>query len=120
MLEVFCETLLARFGLIENVRGLDRSVAEAAHAITYAAPQVMVDELHVVRQELINKLGKDFEVDSMTNNKAVVNERLMQKLSVQAPDPKLVVQYLKEIARAYHITWGEPASGDLGVQFFCV
>ncbi|KAJ3106320.1 hypothetical protein HDU97_006518 [Phlyctochytrium planicorne] len=105
ILELYCEMLLARFGLLEEMRHCDPSIAEAVNTIIYAAPRCDVKELLQVRDQLIMKFGKDFGVAAIENINDVVNSRIVHKLRVQTPDPLLVDQYLKTIATSFKIEW---------------
>ncbi|KAJ1540712.1 Vacuolar protein sorting-associated protein ist1 [Cladochytrium tenue] len=102
ILELYCETLLARFGLLEQMRYCDQSIAEAVNTIIYAAPRCEVKELGQVQAQLFAKFGKDFGMAALANENDVVNSRLVHKLRIQAPDPLLIDQYLVTIARAYN------------------
>jgi vacuolar protein sorting-associated protein IST1 len=45
LLELYTETLLARFGLLESMRYCEPGIAEAVNTIIYAAPRVDLPEL---------------------------------------------------------------------------
>ncbi|KAJ3206578.1 hypothetical protein HDU67_008085 [Dinochytrium kinnereticum] len=105
ILELYCEMLLARFGLLEEMRHCDPSIAEAVNTIIYAAPRCEVKELLQVRDQFIGKFGKDFGLAAIENINDVVNSRIVHKLRVQTPDPLLVDQYLKTIAKAFNVEW---------------
>jgi len=91
IIELYCEMLLARFGMIEQMkyvaqrrsrggppqhgstfspvascgslvgRDLDPSIEEAVFSLCYAAPRVEVPELANVRDQLLAKYGKQME-----------------------------------------------------------
>lgn len=48
LLELYCELLLARFGLIESSRECDPGIAEAVCTVIYAAPKSEARELSAV------------------------------------------------------------------------
>ena len=48
MLELYSELLLARFGLLEQMKHCDQSIAEAVNTIIYAAPRCEIKELSQV------------------------------------------------------------------------
>ncbi|KAI9005607.1 regulator of Vps4 activity in the MVB pathway-domain-containing protein [Hyaloraphidium curvatum] len=112
ILELHCELLLARFGLLEQMKNCDPAIAEAVNTIIYAAPRTEVKELSLARDQLIAKFGREFALAAMENRNEVVNSRIIQKLKVQTPDPILVDQYLKEIANAYNVAW----NGSIGTD----
>ncbi|KAI9004111.1 regulator of Vps4 activity in the MVB pathway-domain-containing protein [Gaertneriomyces semiglobifer] len=105
VLDILCELLLARWGLLESLKHCDQAVAEAVNTIIYAAPRVEVKELQVVRDQLIRKFGSEFATAAMENQNDVVNQRLIDKLRVQTPRPSLVNEYLMEIAMDAKIKW---------------
>ncbi|ORZ34923.1 regulator of Vps4 activity in the MVB pathway-domain-containing protein [Catenaria anguillulae PL171] len=111
VLELYCELLLARFGLIESMSQCDAQLVEAVHTLMYAAPRSEVKELHQVKDLLTLKYGRDFAQSAVENRADAVNRRVIQKLKVQTPERSLVNLYLKEIAKAYNVKW-EPEEDD--------
>jgi len=105
MVEIFCEMLLARFGLIEQSKTCDESISEAACSIIYASALCDVPELPIVKELLGAKYGKEFVQNALHNKNNVVQERLIQKLKIKVPDPKLANRYLTEIAKNYNVAW---------------
>ena len=121
ILELYCELLLARAGLLDsssssssgtanananaNNKECDPGLEEAVRSIIYAAPRTEIKELHQVRQLLVEKFGKDFALDSMDDRDGKVSERVKKKLSVTVPERALVEGYLKEVARSYGVDW---------------
>ncbi|KAJ1500360.1 hypothetical protein HMI55_003929 [Coelomomyces lativittatus] len=105
LLEVFCELLLARFGLIETMPMCDSVIKEAVASLIYASPRCDLKELHQVRELLSLKYGKEFTSSAINNLELYVNEKIVQKLKIDTPSPTLVSQYLIEIARAYQVPW---------------
>ena len=114
ILELYCELLLARIGLLE-VKECDAGLEEAIKSIIYAAPRTDIKELQQARQLLVEKYGKDFALEAIENTDGKVAERVVKKLRVEPPDPQLVTLYLKEIARTYGVAWpkGEETPGVL-------
>ncbi|KDE03217.1 hypothetical protein MVLG_06274 [Microbotryum lychnidis-dioicae p1A1 Lamole] len=105
MLELYCELLLARFGLLEQVKEIDSGVSEAVIGIIHAAPRTELKELHLLRNMLMAKGGRDFAIACMDNTDNCVPERITSKLIVATPPPELVDLYLYEISKAYSIDW---------------
>ncbi|KAJ3084235.1 hypothetical protein HDU99_002419 [Rhizoclosmatium hyalinum] len=101
IIELYCETLLARFGLLEQMTLCDKSIEEAVNTIIYSASRV----------DLAYKFGREFEMGALENANECVNSRVeyipmvVHKLSVKGPDTILVDQYLKAIANAYNVQW---------------
>ena len=62
LLEMFCDLLLARFGLIQQMKTLDEGLAEAISSIIWVAPRLQSDvqELKIVSDQLAAKYGKPY------------------------------------------------------------
>ncbi|KAI2637236.1 DUF292-domain-containing protein [Hypomontagnella submonticulosa] len=112
ILELYCELLLARAGLLEGLT-CDPGLEEAVKTIIYAAPKTEIKELQQVRALLAEKYGKEFVLAAMENTDQKVSEKVIKKLSVTPPREELVQGYLEEIARAYGVDWPKRAK-DLG------
>ncbi len=113
VLELYCELLLARAGLLEATP-CDPGLEEAVQSILYAAPKTEIKELQVMRGLLAEKFGKDFVLRAMENSDGRVSERVVRKLNVQPPKDELVQGYLEEIAKAYGVDWPPGRKEDLG------
>ncbi|GAA5868420.1 hypothetical protein JCM1840_006988 [Sporobolomyces johnsonii] len=105
VLELYCELLLARFGLLETVKEIDPGVNEAVAGIIHAAPRTELKELHVLREMLMSKGGRDYSIACIDNVDGIVPERVTAKLVVSAPPQELIDLYLYEIAKAYSVDW---------------
>ncbi|XP_066290240.1 IST1 homolog isoform X10 [Branchiostoma lanceolatum] len=105
LIEMYCDLLLARFGLIESMKTVEQGLQEAVSTLIWAAPRMSteVQELKVVSDQLCAKYGKEFGKLCRSNEIASVNERLMHKMSEQAPPRILVERYLIEIAKANNV-----------------
>ncbi|KAI1126113.1 regulator of Vps4 activity in the MVB pathway-domain-containing protein [Nemania abortiva] len=112
ILELYCELLLARAGLLESPT-CDPGLEEAVKSIIYAAPKTEIKELQQVRLLLGERFGKEFVLAAMENSDGVVSEKVVKKLSVTPPKPELVQGYLEEIAKAYGVDWPR-GSRELG------
>jgi len=104
LLEMFCELLLARFGIIQQMKELDDGIAEAVTSIFWAAPRVSheISEFKVISEQLQQKYGKQFAEAARMNQLSEpsrASPKLLQKLSVTAPSKLLVEKYLVEIAK---------------------
>lgn len=109
LMELYAETLLARFALLDMpTREPDLSILPALTAIIHAAPRTELKELHILREMLMAKYGREFAQDVMDNKDSCVPDRVMAKLLVEAPDPKLVDLYIYEICRAYDVPFSSP------------
>ncbi|KAI1377618.1 DUF292-domain-containing protein [Hypoxylon crocopeplum] len=112
ILELYCELLLARAGLLEG-QTCDPGLEEAVKSVIYAAPKTEIKELQQVRALLAEKYGKEFVLSAMENSDQKVSPKVIKKLSVTPPREELVQGYLEEIARAYGVDWPKRPK-DLG------
>ncbi len=105
ILELYCELLTARAGLLEQ-KECDPGLEEAVKSIIFAAPKVEgVKELGIVRGLLAEKYGKEFTLEAVENRDGKVAERVASRLRVEPPSKELVEAYLSTIAEAYGIDW---------------
>lgn len=117
LMELYAETLLARFALLDMpTREPDISIMPALTSIIHAAPRTELKELHVLREMLMAKFGREFAQDVMDNKDSCVPERVMAKLLVEAPDPKLVDLYIFEICKAYDVPFSSPHLPETEVE----
>ncbi|KAL5594621.1 hypothetical protein BROUX41_001540 [Berkeleyomyces rouxiae] len=119
LLELYCELLLARAGLLEGSGPCDAGLEEAVHSLIYAAPKTEIKELHTVRALLAERFGKDFLLAATTNSAGRVSPNVVKKLQVTPPREELVQGYLEEIAKAYGVPWPNmppeaPSDGESG------
>ena len=59
VLEMYCDLLLARFGLIQQMKGLDDGLAEAISSLIWVAPRLQVS---LRNGEKVNLIGLTFAV----------------------------------------------------------
>ena len=105
ILELYCELLIARAGLME-AKECDAGLEEAVKSIIHAAPKIEgVKELSVVRSLLAEKYGKEFTMQAMENSDGKISARVMDRLKVEPPPRELVDAYLSTIAEAYNVDW---------------
>ncbi|XP_069073051.1 IST1 homolog [Pleurodeles waltl] len=106
ILELYCDLLLARYGLILSMKELDPGLAEAISSLIWAAPRMLeVSELSVVSKQLCAKYSKEYGVLCRTNQIGTIGSQLMNKLSTKPPPRILVEQYLIEIAKSYNVPY---------------
>ncbi|KAK6515703.1 hypothetical protein TWF281_004294 [Arthrobotrys megalospora] len=111
ILELYCELLLARIGLME-AKDVDPGLEEAIQSVIYAAPRTDVKELQTVRGLLMEKYGKIYAQNAIENAEGKVAERVTKKLRVEPPSPDLVELYMQEIAKAYHVHYPLDTPGE--------
>ncbi|KIJ22185.1 hypothetical protein PAXINDRAFT_6304, partial [Paxillus involutus ATCC 200175] len=106
LLELYCELLIARFGLVDqNTREPDPGINEGVCAVIHAAQRTEVKELHVLRELLMHKYGREFSAAVIENRGGCVSDRVVKKLVIETPSAQLVDGYLTEIANAYGVKW---------------
>lgn len=106
ILELYCDLLLARYGMIVNMKELDPGLAEAVSSLIWAAPRMLeVSELRVISKQLCAKYSKEYGVLCRTNQIGTIGSQLMNKLSTKPPPRILVEQYLIEIAKSYNVPY---------------
>ncbi|CAB4014385.1 IST1 homolog isoform X1 [Paramuricea clavata] len=115
LLELYCDLLLARFGLIETMKHCDEGLVESVSTLIWAAPRLQSDvqELRLISEQFGQKYGKPFAEEAARNTNKTVNEKLINKLSPNAPPKALVERYLIEIARNYNVPY-EPDPSAMG------
>jgi vacuolar protein sorting-associated protein IST1 len=111
ILELYCELLLARIGMMES-KECDPGLEEAVKSIMYAAPRIDVKEVLQIRLLLAEKYGKEFALEATENSDGKVAEKVVKKLSVTPPAQTLIDGYLGEIARTYGVNWPKKPLGD--------
>lgn len=105
---MFCDLILARFGLVTQLKELDDGIAEAVSSIIWVAPRLQADvgELKIISDMLTSKYGKPYaDACRASVHPANVSEKLQHKMSIQAPPKLLVEKYLIEIAKIYNIDY---------------
>ncbi|XP_036131692.1 IST1 homolog isoform X4 [Molossus molossus] len=77
ILELYCDLLLARFGLIQSMKELDSGLAESVSTLIWAAPRLQseVAELKIVADQLCAKYSKEYGKLCRTNQIGTVNDR---------------------------------------------
>ncbi|XP_039965194.1 IST1 homolog isoform X3 [Bactrocera neohumeralis] len=108
IIEMYCDLVLARFGLITQMKELDDGIAEAVSSLVWVCPRLQSDvaELKVISDIFITKYGPQFAEHSRTaTGEHHVSGKLMNKLQLQAPPKLLVEKYLIEIAKNYNIEY---------------
>jgi len=111
LLELHCELIIARFGLLDQqAKDPDPRIQESICSIIHAAPRTELKELNALREMLMHKYGREFSLGVMENRDNCVSERVMKKLALSTPSPELVDAYLFEIAKGYGVSWSPPTA----------
>lgn len=100
---------------------MDTALDEAAVVIFYAWHRFPHElrELTMLRTMLGERYGKEFMALAQDNkiDSAKVPDRLLKGLRVRPPGPELVESYLREIAKAYGISWPDEELGDAPPEY---
>lgn len=113
-LELYCELLSARVGLLDS-KVCDPGLVEAVLVVIYAAPHTDIKELGTIRELLVHKFGPEFAASARDNEDGVVPKKVVERCEIKAPEERLVTLYLVEIAKAYGAPYSkliEAASDD--------
>ncbi|KAJ0179727.1 hypothetical protein K1T71_004318 [Dendrolimus kikuchii] len=107
IVEMYCDLILARFGLVTQMKELDEGLAEAISTLIWVAPRMHTDvqELKVISDLLTAKYGKIYADACRNENVNTISEKLKHKLSVQSPPKILIERYLIEIAKNYNVEY---------------
>lgn len=107
IVEMYCDLLLARFGLITNMKDLDDGIAEAVSSLIWVAPRLQSDcaELKIISDLLTAKYGVPYAEQCRAESVESLNDRLKHKLSIASPPKILVEKYLIEIAHSFKVPY---------------
>uniref|UniRef100_A0A2M4AA75 IST1 homolog n=1 Tax=Anopheles triannulatus TaxID=58253 RepID=A0A2M4AA75_9DIPT len=108
IVEMYCDLLLARFGMVTQMKELDEGIEEAVSSIIWVAPRLQADvqELKICSDIFTMKYGKQYaEQVRAAIPPHRVSDKLMHKLAIQAPARLLVEKYLIEIASIFNVDY---------------
>lgn len=105
MIEMFCDLLIARFGLLQTMKEMDPGLEECIATLIYCTPRLQSDipELKIVCDQLTLKYKKEFADYCLSNKLNNVNEKVLHRLAATPPPKILVERYLIEIARSHNV-----------------
>jgi len=93
-------------------RECDPDLLTPTKSLLYAAGRIEAPELDRVLEQLQLKYGKAFVDVSSDAGKALVDPRLIVKLSMRSPDIQMANRYMAAIAEAFNVDWA-PAESPL-------
>ncbi|XP_039749321.1 IST1 homolog isoform X2 [Pararge aegeria] len=107
IVEMYCDLILARFGLVTQMKELDEGLGEAISSLIWVAPRMHTDvqELKIISDLLTVKYGKVYADACRSESVNTISEKLRHKISVQSPPKILVEKYLIEIAKNYNVEY---------------
>ncbi|PRD20705.1 UNVERIFIED_CONTAM: IST1-like protein [Trichonephila clavipes] len=105
IVEMFCEQLLAKYGLFEQMKELDSDLEECVSSLIWVSPylQPEVPELKSIFKQLTAKYGSYYTKTALKNEQETVNPELMERIKVVTPSEKKVQKYLRNIAERYDV-----------------
>ncbi|KAI6040636.1 regulator of Vps4 activity in the MVB pathway-domain-containing protein [Pisolithus marmoratus] len=115
VLEMCVCVVLERMAELENVGKQPSPVAiEAASTIVYAAPSTESKDLNLVRDVLVQRLGRTFTHSAVTNSKKTVAKQVLDIVASPTPTAAQMDAYLVKIADTYNVRWTpEPRRHDI-------
>jgi vacuolar protein sorting-associated protein IST1 len=102
-LELYCELLLARIGMITDPNKVtcDANIIDAVQSIIYSAQYTELKEMVQLKELFIYKYGIEFGKVSVDNSDNHVPEKIVKRCEIEVPSENLVNLYLCEISKAY-------------------
>lgn len=108
IVEMYCDLILARFGLVTQMKEIDEGIEEAVSSVVWVAPRLQADvqELKICADVFTIKYGKQWaESVRAAIPPHKVSDKLMHKMAIQAPPKLLVEKYLIEIAKIFNVDY---------------
>lgn len=107
IVEMYCDLVLARFGLVTQMKELDEGLSEAISSLIWVAPRMHTDvqELKIISDLLTAKYGKIYADACRNESVNSISDKLKHKLSIQSPPKILIERYLIEIAKNYNVEY---------------
>lgn len=86
---------------------MDLGLYECVSSLLWVAPRLESEcnEFGIIARELEKKYGKEFAKMCRSGKTEKINERLMIKMSEQAPGDLLIEKYLVEIAKSHNVSY---------------
>ena len=105
IIELLCELLHERVKYISSNEECPSDIKEAVFTLIWSANKIDISELEAIKSQFGWKYGSKFVKLAEDNVDNIVNERIVNKLSVKPPSADIVISYLKEIAKEYNLNW---------------
>ena len=79
LVEMYCDLLITRFGLIEQVKTLDDGLAEAVSSLLWVTPRLQTDisEMKIISDLLTQKYGKQYAQAARDCTLSTISEKLV-------------------------------------------
>lgn len=105
ILQLECELLHERIKLIDYCKTCPPDLVSVVSTLIWASHRVDIPELALIRKQFVAKYGKMFEENAMRNYDGILNERVVNKLSVEPPPAYMVQRYLEKICEQNNVEW---------------
>ena len=105
MIQLFCDLLLERIRIITHDKTCPNDLLGPVSTLIWCSERVEIDEFIPVKNQFYYKYGSTFVQEAQSNSNYMVNDEVIKKLSIRPPTAYLVQEYLKEIAKEYHVDW---------------
>merc|ERR1712113_883249 len=105
ILQLSCELLAERAKLIGSTKECPPDLVSSISTIIWAADRVEIPELSTVKKQFLEKYGKKFEGNALSNVGGILNQRVVSKISLEPPSAHLVNGYLMQICEQFDVDW---------------
>lgn len=119
VLDLMCELLKSRIDLIARERECPPDARESVHTLIWAGARTDVDELKVVRQQLLYKYPEPFCLPALKGEgpDCAVNADVRDRLLLAAPTREACIEALTRIAEAAKVPFDpKDMAGKLNLQ----
>ncbi|GFS42221.1 IST1 homolog [Nephila pilipes] len=105
IVEMFCEQILEKYGLFEQMKQLDPDLIEPVSSLIWVSPYLRpeVPELKDIFKQLTMKYGSNYSKATLKNEQQTVNPELMERIKLFASSENKVQEYLRSIAKKYDV-----------------
>ncbi|XP_073515384.1 IST1 homolog [Phyllobates terribilis] len=116
MVQIFCDTLYKKIGLIQSMESLDPTLSEAVSTVIWAAPhlETEVPELKKVVQQLCLRYSKEYGNLCRVNNLKTVNPKVIELLTAEKTSIVVINRHLANIAKEFGIDKVDFTYGSTG------
>jgi len=105
ILRLECLLLMERVSLMSHCAECPPDLVSLVSDLIFAAPRLGIAELTTVRKQLRAKYGRDFKTRAMNNEGGILNEKIVQNLSLQPATKQTVNLYMEKICKQYEVDW---------------
>jgi hypothetical protein len=105
LLTLMCELLTARTALVTAAKTCPVDLEEGIASVVYCASRIEIPELKIIAEQFAAKFTKEWVLRHTDNQSGKVNQRIIDKLSIQPPPFEVVLNMLHEIAAQYQVDW---------------